>query len=209
MKKHLLISMVALFLTGTAAKAQTLEFLYHGESLPDHATVTIAAEENDFGELACYTNPTTSSANDGLVLQVNAPGFGPSVNVDATMYILHNSLNAEILSWCMGPICYPMNDVEVFYQNITVPRDGLKPVDFEAEKIQATGYLKAELTIKYGDETRVVYIQFANGETDGIGLTPTLSQGVGAWYSLDGRMLQGEPTQKGVYILNGKKVVRY
>ena len=200
MKKLLLISAVALFLTGTAAKAQTLEFLYHGESLPDYATVTIPAEENDFGELACYTNPTTSSANDGLVLSVNAPGFGPSVNVDATMYILHNTLNAEILSWCMGP-----------YQNITVPRDGLKPVDFEAEKIQATGYLKAELTIKNGDETRVVYIQFANGETDGISPThqSPLTQGVGAWYSLDGRMLQGEPTQKGVYILNGKKVVRY
>ena len=36
MKKLLLISAVALFLTGTAAKAQTLEFLYHGESLPDY-----------------------------------------------------------------------------------------------------------------------------------------------------------------------------
>ena len=43
MKKLLLISAVALFLTGTAAKAQTLEFLYHGESLPDYATVTIPA----------------------------------------------------------------------------------------------------------------------------------------------------------------------
>ena len=38
-------------------------------------------------------------------------------------------------------------------------------------------------------------------------LTPTLSQGEGAWYTLDGRKLQGQPTLKGVYIHNGNKVV--
>jgi len=27
------------------------------------------------------------------------------------------------------------------------------------------------------------------------------------WFTLDGRRLQGQPTQKGVYINNGKKVV--
>lgn len=26
------------------------------------------------------------------------------------------------------------------------------------------------------------------------------------WYSIDGRKLQGEPKQKGIYIYNGKKV---
>ena len=30
----------------------------------------------------------------------------------------------------------------------------------------------------------------------------------GAWYTLDGRRLSGKPTQKGIYIVNGKKVVR-
>ena len=38
-------------------------------------------------------------------------------------------------------------------------------------------------------------------------LTPALSQGEGAWYDLNGRKLQAAPTKKGVYILNGKKVV--
>jgi hypothetical protein len=28
-----------------------------------------------------------------------------------------------------------------------------------------------------------------------------------AWYTLDGRKMQGKPTQKGVYIKNGHKVV--
>ena len=31
---------------------------------------------------------------------------------------------------------------------------------------------------------------------------------VGDWYSIDGRRLQGEPTRKGVYIYNGKKVIK-
>lgn len=37
-------------------------------------------------------------------------------------------------------------------------------------------------------------------------LTTTVSQGEGAWYTLDGRRLDSEPTQKGIYIYNGKKV---
>lgn len=208
MKKLLLISMVALFLTGTAAKAQTLEFLYHGESLPDYATVTIQAEENDFGELACYTNSITEGVNNGLVLKVNAPGFGPTIMVEGTMYVLHNTLNADLLKWCMCGDCYAMNGMEALYRTLEVSRDGITPIEFDAEGIQSTGYLKAELTIKYGDVTRVVYIQFANGEVDGIrSLTPSLSQGEGAWYSLDGRLVKN-PT-KGVYIHNGKKVVRH
>jgi hypothetical protein len=28
-----------------------------------------------------------------------------------------------------------------------------------------------------------------------------------SWYTLDGRKLQGKPTQKGAYIISGKKVV--
>ena len=28
-----------------------------------------------------------------------------------------------------------------------------------------------------------------------------------AWYSLDGRKLDGQPTKKGVYVNNGRKVV--
>lgn len=37
-------------------------------------------------------------------------------------------------------------------------------------------------------------------------LTPALSQGEGAWYDLNGRRVVA-PTQKGIYITNGKKVV--
>ena len=51
----------------------------------------------------------------------------------------------------------------------------------------------------------------SNGETTGIvSLAPDPSpkgEGSGYWYTLDGRKLQGKPTQKGLYINNGKKVV--
>ena len=38
-------------------------------------------------------------------------------------------------------------------------------------------------------------------------LPTTLDQETGAWYSIDGRRLNGQPTQKGVYIKNGKKTI--
>ena len=50
--------------------------------------------------------------------------------------------------------------------------------------------------------------QVGNGETTGIeSLTPSLSKGEGAWYDLNGQKLQQKPTQKGVYIRNGRKVI--
>ena len=42
----------------------------------------------------------------------------------------------------------------------------------------------------------------------GIGnLIPDQNSGVGAWYSIDGRRLQGEPTTSGIYVKDGRKVV--
>ena len=50
-----------------------------------------------------------------------------------------------------------------------------------------------------------VILVSADGETTS--LTPALSRGEGAWYTLDGRKLNAKPTQKGLYINNGKKVL--
>ena len=52
-----------------------------------------------------------------------------------------------------------------------------------------------------------VILVSANGETTEIDLTPALSEGEGAWYTLDGRKLDKQPTTKGLYINNGKKTV--
>ena len=56
---------------------------------------------------------------------------------------------------------------------------------------------------------RSFVINFDDGETTGISLTPDPSpRGEGSkYYTLDGRKLSGKPTKKGMYIHNGKKVV--
>ena len=53
-------------------------------------------------------------------------------------------------------------------------------------------------------------MDFGDGDqtTGIISLTPALSQGEEVWYTLDGRKLQGRPTAKGMYIVNGKKVIK-
>jgi len=59
-----------------------------------------------------------------------------------------------------------------------------------------------------GPAPRFVPIVEMDADATGIeDLTPSLSKGEGAWYDLNGRKLQQKPTHKGVYILNGAKVV--
>ena len=57
---------------------------------------------------------------------------------------------------------------------------------------------------------RSFVLNFGDGETTGIvsvnGSGFTVN-GSDAWYSLDGRKLDGKPTRAGVYVNNGKKVV--
>lgn len=52
-------------------------------------------------------------------------------------------------------------------------------------------------------------LDFGNGETTGINslTSEPSSNGEGSIYSLDGRRLSSKPAQKGVYIVNGKKMV--
>jgi hypothetical protein len=52
-----------------------------------------------------------------------------------------------------------------------------------------------------------VILVSANGTTTEIDLTLALSEGEGAWYTLDGRKLDKQPTTKGLYIRNGRKTV--
>ena len=68
-------------------------------------------------------------------------------------------------------------------------------------------YLPATAIISPAGAPRFLTIS-DNSETMGINsLTPTLSEGEGAWYTLDGHKLNGKPAKKGLYIKNGVKVV--
>ena len=50
-------------------------------------------------------------------------------------------------------------------------------------------------------------IPFDNGTTEIMLNTVKTAEDKGEWYSLDGRQIQGKPTQKGVYVKKGKKYV--
>ena len=59
------------------------------------------------------------------------------------------------------------------------------------------------------EENGVITFDYDEDSATGIGsLTPALSQEEGAWYTLDGRRLSGEPKQKGIFIHQGKKVIK-
>ena len=53
-----------------------------------------------------------------------------------------------------------------------------------------------------------VIIKGESGITTDVALPQDKAQSQDAWYTLDGRKLNGQPTKKGVYIHNGKTVIR-
>lgn len=101
----------------------------------------------------------------------------------------------------------------------TIPAGDVKNVLF----MTSGGYLKHPTTLPADIKGFRAYFQlkgdaanaasfnldFGNGETTGINslTSEPSSNGEGSIYSLDGRRLSGKPAQKGVYIVNGKKMV--
>lgn len=160
MIKNLLTLVVMFLMSIPVVGAQTFEFRYHGESLADGATVTIQAEEDEwgFGEMGCYTNPS-SDPNNGLILKILS---GSQNSGDATLKIEENSLFPERILWCMGGNC-----MMVMNPSITKPftaENGICLVQFDAENIQSEGHLLATLTATIGSETHMVKIKFVYGE---------------------------------------------
>lgn len=67
---------------------------------------------------------------------------------------------------------------------------------------------RAFITVKKNAGAPAMLASDFGGGTTGIGdLTPALSEGEGVWYDLQGRRIEGRPTQKGVYIVGGKKII--
>lgn len=139
--------------------AQTFDFRYHGESLADGATVTIVAEENDFGEIACETNPS-SNPNNGLVLQMLS---GNNAQGTATMTVVENTFICENITWCMGGLCSSFGDNTSLTKTFSFNND-ICLVQFDALDIASDGYLLATLTATVDGVTRMVNIKFINGE---------------------------------------------
>lgn len=178
--------------------AQGFEFQYHGESLADGETVIVVAEEDIFGDLSCETN-SAMNPTDGLMLKLlNSTTAAAS----ATLEISYNTLDAEMLQWCMGGACTPFNNQTSLTKQFTV--EGKTQVQFDAIAIHSEGYLTATLKVVIGLESHKVNILFVNGDVDGIKAIENEKWEIDnkkcAIYDLNGRQVQGRPSP-GIYIV--------
>ena len=193
------------FMVTLFAGAQGFVFQYQGENLADDATVIIAAEEDLFGDLSCETN-NAMNPNDGLVLKLlNSTSAGAT----ATLQITSNSLDADMLQWCMGGDCTTLGSQTSLTKRFTV--NGSAQVQFDAIAISSEGILTATLKVTIGLESHQVNIMFINGDYDGINEIKNeklkMKNVDGSWYDLRGRQVQGRPSS-GVYIMTDGKHIR-
>lgn len=174
--------------------AQGFEFQYQGESLADDATVIIAAEEDMFGDMSCETNNPTNPTN-GLMLKLLS---GTTATGSAILEITHNTLDADMLQWCMGGDCTPLGSRTSLTKQFTVT--DRTQVQFDAIAIQSEGFLTATLKATIGLESHKVNILFVNGDVDGIQTLPQEEDRKEAIYDLLGKQVKGRPSS-GVYVV--------
>ena len=187
------------------SQTASFEFRHEGKALSNNYTVEIPAalDSYGFGELECMTNPSSNPKN-GLVL---ATKDGKKVSGTATITISKNTLNPNMVQWCMGGECVPMNGKSSLTKNFTTDDEGICQVMFDATNIKSEGVLEARLSATVSNETRVVNIKFIYSKTAGLNIIYSEDDGA-VWYDMNGTRLESAPTRKGVYIRNGKKVVR-
>ncbi len=72
------------------------------------------------------------------------------------------------------------------------------------------GAFRAYFELADGQHAREFVLNFGSGSEE-TSISPAeikeIAESADAWYSLDGRKLNGKPTKKGLYIVNGKKIV--
>jgi hypothetical protein len=185
------------------AGAQGFVFQYQGESLADGETVIIAAEEDIFGDLSCETN-SAMNPTDGLMLKLlNSTSAGAA----ATLQITSNSLNADMLQWCMGGDCTTLGSQTSLTKRFTV--NGSAQVQFDAIAISSEGILTATLKVTIGLESHQVNIIFVNGDYDGIKEVEKFKSSIvekGAIFDLLGR--QVKRTSSGICIVKDGERIR-
>jgi surface protein len=89
--------------------------------------------------------------------------------------------------------------------NSLVFEDGLKILQPTGASFNGEDVIDANGNIIKGSW---VIIKGESGISTGVALPQDKAQSQDAWYTLDGRKLNGQPTKKGVYIHNGKTIIR-
>jgi len=106
-----------------------------------------------------------------------------------------------------------LSETEGEYTNFVLYEDAFRPVgDYDYVNLRANrAYLQiptANLTTSGGAES-MLRVNFDDGTTD-ITVVPDAddtTSNTNVWYTLDGRRLEGEPTTKGIYINQNRKIV--
>ena len=221
--KNKLLLLTAFLLAPVFAGAQGIEFKYKGETLEDGASVTIFAAEDIFGAMSCETNPS-DAPQDGLLLEC-PPMVGSTVT--AELQILSNTLKASTIQWCMGGECSLVGS-KTQLEKIFSPGPTAQ-VLLDATNIIGEGSLSAKLSVSLNNQTKTVYIQFVNEDATGVNNIER-SQSYNAYtvYDLSGRKVNSQlplrsrvplanpsafstfnfQLKKGIYIVDGKKILR-
>ena len=210
-------TLIIMLMTALSSWAQGFAFQYQGQTLAEGETVIIAAEEDLFGDLTCETN-SALNPTDGLMLK-RLSSMGTMAT--ATLQITENTLNADMMQWCMGGECTPIVNQASLTKRFQV--EDYVGVQFDAIGIKSEGLLMATLKVSIGIESHEVKIMFVNGDADGIdSITPdplpffrgneeALSPFRGnekvngkwlngKWYDLRGRQMHGQ-LQPGIYVV--------
>ena len=148
---------------------------------------------------ATYANPTTGYFSKQWNLTVNTSDHGTMTPSTATPY------SNETVTLTANPEDgFVLSDLLVYYIDMST----LKKVDIPVTKVSDTQYtfimpastaaVTPSFALNFGDDvaTGVTNTNF----TDGTDQT-------GGWYDLSGRRLTSKPTQKGIYINKGKRIM--
>lgn len=138
------------------AMAQSAQFYYKGSPLADGASIIVEAEEDDWGDLNCETNPAGSKDN-GLILKNLTSEELKGV---ATLTINTNTMSTSRIQWCMGGQCVQIKETP-YNKDFVIPASGYIQVQFDAIPT-AYGELNAEIKARIGLKTVSVKVKFVN-----------------------------------------------
>ena len=171
----------------------------------------------DEGENACAYTATVSGEtitlhmlgrvipkNTAVIIVSEDESIGMTVSSATVADMPQNDLHSVDMAT-------PLSEVKTSYGADAILMLSNKNGNFGFHELATTNVpaRKAFLAIDDPDPSRQFTMVFedATGIKDIEHETLNIEHYDGAWYSLDGRRLNGKPTAKGVYVKNGKKVV--
>ena len=169
-------------------KTLTLNF-YDEESIWAGVTYLVRWERSEF--LANFVNPVFEN--------VEIIDCVPSSDEDECIEFL-GTFSPVSLAAQDRTVLYLGGDSKLYY-----PTDNMTVNAFRSYFRLKNGLTAGDLPT---NGAKNFVLNFGDSTTEIVNYQLSTVNSNDSWYSIDGRKLQGEPTQKGVYIKNGKKIVK-